>query len=66
MAKESAKQGSEMKHYEPSRALSPFEEMERMFESFMPRGWLRPFRWEHPAWREMAQPFEGRVPNFAI
>jgi HSP20 family protein len=32
----------------PGRALSPFEEMERMFESFFPRGWLRPFRGEWP------------------
>lgn len=32
----------------PGRALSPFEEMERMFEGFFPRGWLRPFRAEWP------------------
>ncbi len=37
----------------PGRALSPFEEMERMFESFFPRGWLRPFRGEWPMGPEL-------------
>ena len=26
----------------PARALSPFEEMDRMFDEFMGRGWMRP------------------------
>jgi HSP20 family protein len=66
MAKESEKKSGELKRVEPGRALSPFEEMERMFESFMPRGWMRPFRWEHPAWGELTRPFEGRVPNVDV
>lgn len=40
-----------------SRALSPFEEMDRMFEHFFgrswPRSWMAPMRWEMPAWPEM-------------
>jgi len=33
----------------PSRVLGPFEEMERVFDDFMGRGWLRPFqRGERP------------------
>jgi HSP20 family protein len=47
-----------------ARPLSPFEEMDRMFESFFPRGWLRPFRAEWPAMAEM--PFEGRVPRVDV
>jgi HSP20 family protein len=39
----------------PSRALSPFEEMDRMFEEFFPRRWMQPFRWEMPHWPELAE-----------
>jgi HSP20 family protein len=42
----------------PVRALTPFEEMDRimdrMFESAFPRGWLRPLRWERPLLSELA------------
>ncbi len=38
----------------PVRVLSPFEEMDRMFDDFFGRGWLRPFRWERPALAEVA------------
>ncbi len=33
----------------PARAASPFEQMDRMFDEFFGRGWLRPYRWERPA-----------------
>lgn len=33
----------------PARALSPFDEMDRVFDEFFGRGWLRPFRWERPS-----------------
>lgn len=40
-----------------ARALSPFEEMDRMFENFFgrgwPRSWMAPLRWEMPAMPEM-------------
>lgn len=40
-----------------ARALSPFEEMDRMFENFLGRSWPRPWahppRWDLPAWPEM-------------
>lgn len=32
----------------PSRMLSPFEEMDRMFDGFFPHRWMQPFRWEMP------------------
>lgn len=38
-----------------SRMLSPFEEMDRMFESFFPRRWMQPFRWEMPHLPELAE-----------
>ena len=37
----------------PGRMASPFENMERMFDEFLGRGWLRPFRREWPAFPEL-------------
>ena len=55
---------------EPIRALSPFEEMEqvfdRAFERFFPRGWIRPSRWEFPHWAELPEPFEGKHPRVDV
>jgi HSP20 family protein len=38
-----------------SRALSPFEEMDQMFENFFPRRWMQPFHWEMPHWPELTE-----------
>ena len=48
----------------PARVMSPFEELERMFSEFLPRGWLRPLRWERGG--EMALPFEGKMPKVDV
>ena len=40
---------------QPPRSLSPFEEMDRMFDSFFPRRWMQPFRWEMPHFPELAE-----------
>ena len=45
--------------------MSPWDEMERMMEEFMPRGWMRPFRGGWPRFGEMA-PFEGRWPRVDV
>jgi len=50
----------------PPRALSPFEEMERRFEDFFNQGWLRPSRWDMPAWMEKMPHLEARVPKVDI
>jgi HSP20 family protein len=34
----------------PSRGLTPFEEMDRMFDTLLSRGWMRPFRELWPEW----------------
>lgn len=47
-------------------ALSPFEDMERAFERFMKSLWMRPLGWDRPLWREMMEPFQGRVPSMDI
>ena len=67
MAKEEKKQSKqELQKAEPKRALSPFEEMDRLFEDYFSRGWMRPFRWEWPSLGEMAKPFEGKMPKIDV
>lgn len=56
----------ELKKVQPARTLSPLEEMERLFEGYFPRGWLRPFHWERPSWAELSPPFEGKMPRVDI
>ena len=46
--------------------LTPFEEMERMFDEFFSRNWLRPFVFERPRWSEALAPFEGKTPKANI
>ncbi len=67
MAKEEKKESKqELQKAEPKRGLNPFEEMDRMFEDYFSRGWMRPFRWEWPSLGEMAKPFEGKMPKVDV
>ena len=63
MAKETKKQ--EIKKAQPARALSPFEEMEQMFDQYLRGGWLRPWRVDWPTFREPALP-EIRFPKIDV
>lgn len=45
---------------------SPFEEMEKLFDSFFPRGWLQPRLWDWPGVGEMSTPFAGRMPRVDV
>lgn len=67
MAKVEKAKGTEVevRKSSPARALSPFEEMDRMFESMLPRGWMRPM-WERPAWGEMMAGMEARFPKMDV
>jgi len=47
-----------------ARAMSPFEEMDRLFEGFFPRGWMQPLRSEWTT--ELKVPFDGRVPKVDV
>lgn len=51
---------------QPTQALSPFEEMDRLFDTYFSRGWLSPFRWTTPKWSETTAPFEGKMPNVDV
>lgn len=50
----------------PTRLMSPFEEMDRLMESFFPRHWMRPFRWEMPSWAELGAPLEMKMPRVDV
>lgn len=49
-----------------SRNLSPFAEMEQMFEQMFSSNWMRPFNWETPSYSRMAQPFGGKMPKVDV
>ena len=59
-------EGKDITKAVPARALSPFEEMDRMFEGLFPRGLMRPFHWEWPSWSRLPEPFEGRTPKVDV
>jgi HSP20 family protein len=63
MAEETRKQ--ELQKVQPARPLSPFEEMDRLFDQFFHRGWLRPWRFEWPSFPEISLP-EIRVPKVDV
>lgn len=46
MAKQTEKQ--EIQKAQPARSLSPFEEMDQLFNQFLNRGWMRPWRFDWP------------------
>lgn len=58
--------GQELQQARPASALSPFEEMERLFDNYFSRGWLSPWRRDWLSWPELATPFEGKMPKVDI
>lgn len=46
--------------------MTPFEEMERMFENFMGADWPRPMQWEWPRMMRMRMPLEGKLPRVDV
>ncbi|MGE5027106.1 MAG: Hsp20/alpha crystallin family protein [Betaproteobacteria bacterium] len=58
--------GSALQKVAPMHVMSPFEEMERMMENFLPRSWSRPAFWERPFMGGLAMPFEGRMPRIDV
>jgi len=58
--------GKEIEKAVPTRALSPFDEMDRVFNRLMGRGWMRPFGWERPLWRDFMEPLELNLPRMDV
>jgi HSP20 family protein len=50
----------------PRRELSLMDDMDRMFESFFNRGWLRPFREMWPEWARFEEGMEFRTPRVDV
>lgn len=50
----------------PTRAPSPFEEMDHFASHLFPRSWLKHFRTDWPSWHEMAPVFEGKMPRVDV
>lgn len=48
--------GQDIQKAAPTRTLTPFDEMDRMFDSFFRRGMMRPWRMDWPAFPEVALP----------
>ena len=65
MAKEKEKEKQKVQKAEKTKALSPLEEMDRLFDEYFSRGWLHPFRWELPS-RKLEMPFQGKTPNVNV
>ncbi len=57
--------GQEIQKAAPARALSPFEEMDRLFDSFFWHGWMRPWRLEWPTFPEL-RALEGKLPKVDV
>ena len=54
----------ELEKARPLRAVSPFTEMERMFEGMFPPSWLRPMRWEWPSWVKWRRRSKAACPKW--
>lgn len=64
MAKDTKKQ--ELKKAPPARTLSPFDEMEHLFDQYLRGGWLRPWHgFDWPGFREAGVP-ELRFPKVDV
>ena len=48
------------------RGLTPFEEMERLFDDFFPPSWMRGWHGGWPSWSALEAPFEGRTPRVDV
>lgn len=49
-----------------THVMTPFEEMERMFENFMGAEWPRPMQWEWPRMLRMRMPMEAKMPRVDV
>ncbi len=63
---EPAARGGELQRAPRGRALSPFEEMDRLFDSFFGGGFMRPMTRQWPAWAAEKMPFEGQTPKVDV
>lgn len=56
----------ELNKAEPAQVMTPFEDMERLFDRLMTRRWLRPFQLEWPEFPKVSFPLEGLTPSVDV
>lgn len=67
MAKDTElKQGQQLQKAAPASDMDVYDDMERMFDKFFTRGWMRPLRWEWPALGELNRVFDARLPRVDV
>lgn len=70
MAKKTAENETEKTNVpekvEPRRELSPFEEMERLFDDFLPRHWMRRWGWPDMGWPAWESRMGLRMPRVDV
>lgn len=68
MAKDTTtlKQGQPLQKTVPPSDIDVYEDMERMFDRFFTRGWMRPRRWEWPTRGELGRVFDARLPHVDV
>lgn len=49
-----------------ARPLTPFEEMDRFIDTFFPRRWMHPFRWDMPSLEQLGAPFDMKMPRVDV
>ena len=62
----SVRKDPEVQKAVPARMYSPLDEMDRLFERLLPRGWMRPMGWGTPLFGELAEPLEMRPPRVDV
>lgn len=63
-----SKPRSELAESRPSQMFSPLDEVERLFDRLMPRGWLAtPTSWNWPLWGGLDEAFQSvRIPQMDV
>ena len=62
-----AKPRTEVAESRPAQMFSPIDEVERLFDRLMPRGWLAPTAWNWPLWGAFDEARQSvRVPKIDV
>lgn len=57
---------TELTAADPHREMQFLGEMDRLFDTFFPRGWLRPWRRAWPEWMAAEEPFRMTTPRVDV
>lgn len=59
-------QGQQIQNAASPGEVSQYEDMDRMFDNFFRRGWMRPWRWEWPAFGDLDRTLQSRIPRVDV